>query len=99
MNWLYKLNLFVTSFIPLWISIIFKICINTRYNDFTVITPKMILIGMFVAGIVIFNALAVIHIGIGIKRAKDTEGRHDALVIMEAEREKTITSEYLWADI
>lgn len=95
MNGLYKLCLFITSFIPLWISIIFKIFTEAIDANFSCYGREFIGSSVFILSICLVNAVSIIYIKVGIKRARSTTGRYERCKIINAEKEKTITSEYL----
>ncbi len=88
MSFIFSLSLYITSFFPLWISVLFldikNIC-QTKENLCTEI------IGVIC--IIIFNAIGIVVILCKFKKSNDEIGEIDKMTA--AKEQKTISSEYL----
>lgn len=108
MNNLYKFSMFITSFIPLWISLIVFINID-HLQSFVKAFQKAFLYGegwqcinnndtisiIFVFFILMINIICSFHMILGLKYIKRHENFQSKCKIKKVAREKTITSEYL----
>lgn len=88
MGKLFKLAMFVTSFIPLWITVIFINSLSIINNDLNLWTESV-----SIGAIIIVNLLSILIIFKSIKSIKVSE--YKSYKILEVKQEKGITSEFL----
>lgn len=92
MSKLFKIAMFTTSFLPLWITVIFIDCMSLMKRT---TTPYTEIIGLAVIGVAIFFSTFVIIRSM--KSVKETD--YKPYRIKNATQEKGITSEFLLAYI
>lgn len=91
MSNLFKVSMFFTSFIPLWITIIFKDVLSICSGEKYLFTEWMTIIVLM-----IFSVLSIIIVQKAIKDVKNNSGSSD-YEILSAEQINGITSEFLLA--
>lgn len=88
MGKLFKLAMFITSFIPLWITIIFINILSIVRNNTNLYTEYiviiLIIIGNLISTVVILRSMASIQ-----------PSKYNSYIVIEAKQEKGITSEFL----
>lgn len=108
MSGLYKLTMFITSFIPLWISLIVLIGMEhlqffiqnfqkafSCNRDWQYLNNGDTLAIIVAFSIILINMICFLYILLGIRYIKKRENFQLDYKIKKATREKTITSEYL----
>lgn len=91
MSNLFKVSMFFTSFIPLWITIIFKDVLSICSGEKYLFTEWMTIIVLM-----IFSVLSIIIVQKAIKDVKNNSGG-STYEVLSAERISGITSEFLLA--
>lgn len=88
----FRVAMFITSFIPLWVTIIFKNVLNIVSYDKNLYTEIISIVVIIVA-----NLLSIAIIGHDISKVKKemTIGKYTRYNIIDAKQEKGITSEFL----
>lgn len=90
MSLLFKLAMFITSFLPLWVTILFLDIINLLKNDCNNLTE---VISIFI--IVLINLISILIVSLSIKEIRSREFEYEHYKIIEVMHEKGISSEYL----
>ena len=88
MNSLFKLSIFITSFLPLWLSVLFIDVLNIVRHEQSLCTEYI-----SIAILIIINLSSILIIKMSMKNLKDID--YTNYKIKEAYLEKGITSEYL----
>lgn len=91
----FKSCMFITSFIPLWVSIIFLVAADFLETEFLYSSTEIIKRMVIIAIIITINFCAALYIRSAIKSVRSNSSYHERVTIVKAHKEKSITSEYL----
>lgn len=98
MGLLFRVSMFITSFAPLWLSILF-IDILSVYDG----NPNLITEIVGIVCILLINIASTIYLFAGTRKATDKRGggfeRYSDILVVSARREKAITTEYLLSTV
>lgn len=85
---IFKLSMFITSFLPLWITVIFINLLSIAKNDINLWTEYISIIIIIITNII--STLVILK-----SMASIQPSEYKAYIVIEAKQEKGITSEFL----